>query len=77
MANESTETNPKENTPIIDEQWTDLLLVYDQEEQQIRAVKGLDKDGQLETLPPDPAHQQDFMRVDPHGNILSNFFSNF
>ncbi|MDY3526059.1 DUF3945 domain-containing protein [Riemerella anatipestifer] len=77
MANESTETNPQENTSVAEEQWTDLLLVYDQEEQQIRAVKGLDKDGQLETVPPVPAHEQDFMKVDPHGNILSNFFSNF
>ncbi|MDO5614771.1 MAG: DUF3945 domain-containing protein [Cruoricaptor ignavus] len=77
MANKSTETKPQENVPILDEQWTDLLLVYDQEKQQIRAVKGLDKDGQLETVPPNPTHEQDFMRVDPQGNILSNFFSNF
>lgn len=77
MSKDSTTIDTKENTPVADEQWTDLLLVYDQEEQQIRAVKGLDKNGKLETVPPNPAHQQDFMKVDPHGNVLSNFFSNF
>lgn len=64
--------------PEEDEQLTDILLVYDKEEHEIRAVKGIDeKNGELETVPADKEHEQDFMRVDAHGNILSNFFSNF
>ena len=63
--------------PEEDEQLTDILLVFDKEEHEIRAVKGMDEKGELETVSPDKAHEQDFMRVDAHGNILSNFFSNF
>ena len=43
----------------------------------IVAVKGIDKNGELETVPADKKNQNQFMRVDKQGDILSNFFSNF
>lgn len=66
----------QDNIPV-QEEFSDILLVFDKEEKELRAVKGLDKAGQLQTLSPDKTHQEEFMRVDAHGNILSNFFSNF
>uniref|UniRef100_UPI001F50F9F1 DUF4099 domain-containing protein n=1 Tax=Capnocytophaga canis TaxID=1848903 RepID=UPI001F50F9F1 len=64
------------NFPV-QEELSDMLLVFDKEEKQLKVVKGIDKDGQLQTTSPDNANQEDFMRVDANGNILSNFFSNF
>ncbi|WP_392420346.1 DUF3945 domain-containing protein [Capnocytophaga canis] len=64
------------NFPV-QEELSDMLLVFDKEEKQLKAVKGIDKDGQLQTTSSDNANQEDFMRVDANGNILSNFFSNF
>lgn len=62
--------------PVLEE-FSDILLAFDKEEKELRAVKGLDKAGQLQTLSPDKTHQEEFMRVDAQGNLLSNFFSNF
>ncbi len=59
------------------EQFSDILLVLDQETKEIRAVKGLDKDGNLETTDPKKANQNDFLKVDKNGDVLSNFFSNY
>lgn len=59
------------------EQFSDILLVLDQKKNEIRAVKGLDKKGNLETTEAKEENNQEFMRVDKHGDILSNFFSNF
>ena len=70
------ESTSQGNFPV-QEELSDMLLIFDKEEKQLKAVKGLDKNGELQTVPPDKTHQEDFMRVDAHGNILSNFFSNF
>ena len=59
------------------EQFSDILLVLDQETKEIRAVKGLDKNGELETTDPKQANQNDFLKVDKNGDVLSNFFSNY
>ncbi len=59
------------------EQFSDILLVLDQETNEIKAVKGLDKDGNLETTDPKEANQNDFLKVDKNGDMLSNFFSNY
>jgi len=61
----------------IEEQLTDILLVLDKEKMKIEAVKGIDKDGKLKTVSADKKNQNQFMRVDKHGDIFSNFFSNF
>lgn len=59
------------------DQVTDILLVLDQEKMKIVAVKGIDKNGELETVPADKKNQNQFMRVDKQGDLFSNFFSNF
>lgn len=63
-----------ENSP---EQLSDILLVLDKEKKKIQAVKGMDEDGNLETIDPTKKNQNQFMRVDRHGDFVSNFFSNF
>ncbi len=59
------------------EQFSDVLLVLDQERKEIRVVKGLDKNGKLETTDPKEVNQNDFLKVDKNGDMLSNFFSNY
>ncbi len=65
-----------DTTQEMPEQFSDILLVLDQKENEIRAVKGLDKKGNLETTDP-KENNPDFMKVDKHGDILSNFFTNY
>lgn len=55
----------------------DVLLVNDKKTNKIQAVKGLDENGKLETVPATKKNQPQFMRVDKHGDFFSNFFSNF
>ena len=59
------------------EQLSDILLVLDKEKMKIQAVKSLDENGQMETVDPTKKNQNQFLRIDKHGNFLSNFFSNF
>ncbi|WP_037315917.1 DUF3945 domain-containing protein [Salegentibacter sp. Hel_I_6] len=59
------------------EQLSDILLVLDKEKKKIRAVKGMSEEGELETVAPTKKNQNQFMRVDKHGDFISNFFSNF
>lgn len=55
----------------------DVLLVNDKTKNKIQVVKGLDKDGKLETIPPTKKNQNQFLKVDRNGDFFSNFFSNF
>lgn len=64
----------KQNTP---EQLSDILLVLDKEKMKIQAVKSIDKDGKMQTVDPTTKNESQFMRVDKHGDFISNFFSNF
>ncbi|MDX6187833.1 DUF3945 domain-containing protein [Flavobacterium sp. Fl-318] len=59
------------------EQLTDILLVLNKEKMKIEAVKGIDKNGELETVPVNKKNQNQFMRVDKQGDVFTNFFSNF
>ncbi|MEN2489050.1 DUF3945 domain-containing protein [Flavobacterium sp. B11] len=63
--------------PKITEELSDILLVLDKEKKKILAVKGIDKDGNLQTTEPSRKNQNQFMRVDKQGDLFSNFFSNF
>jgi hypothetical protein len=65
---------PKQEIP---EQLSDILLVLNKETMKLEAVKNMDKDGNLETVPPLKKNENQFMKVDKHGDIFSNFFSNF
>ena len=56
------------------EQLMDILLVMDKEEKTIQAVSGV-KDGELQTKNPLEGNN-DLLKVDRHGDMFSNFFSN-
>ncbi|WP_343607822.1 DUF3945 domain-containing protein [Chryseobacterium oranimense] len=57
---------------------TDTLLVLNIHTNQVEMVKGIDKEGNLQKFPPEDKKENDqLIRVDKHGDIFSNFFSNF
>jgi len=55
----------------------DVMLVHSKEDNKIKAVKGIDQEGNMQTVNPVKRNQNQFMRVDKHGDLFSNFFSNF
>lgn len=55
----------------------DVLLVKEPSDEKVKVVAGMDESGKLKTVPPSKTHEQDFMRIDKHSNVLENFFSNF
>ena len=57
-----------------DEQMMDILLVLDKEKKTISAVKGVDENGELQTVPPE--NNSELLKFDRHGDFFSNFFSN-
>ena len=59
------------------EQFSDLLLLMDNEKKNIRVVKGVGKDGEPETVAPTKEKNNEFLRLDSRGDVFSNFFSNF
>lgn len=67
----------KQSDKKVPQQKSDTLVVLDKELMRIQAVKGIDKNGKLETVDPIAKNQSQFMRIDKSGNLLSNFFSNF
>ena len=67
----------KKMTPPAEGQEKDVLLVLDKQQGKVSAVKGIDKDGNLQTVPPTAAHGGEFMQVDRNGDIFSNLVSNF
>jgi hypothetical protein len=73
IMSEETIKNPQEYP----EQLSDILLVMDKEKKKIQAVKGIGKNGELETVDANKKNQGQFMRVDKSGDVFSNFFSNF
>ncbi len=57
---------------------SDALLVLNKDTNKIEMVKGVDNDGNLQKFPPDQKKDNDqLIRVDKHGDLFSNFFSNF
>ncbi len=59
------------------EQFSDILLVMDKEKKTIQAVKGIGKNGEPETVDADEKNQNQFLRLDRHGDMFSNFVTNF
>lgn len=55
----------------------DTLLVLDKEKNKVEAVKGIDKNGELQTVPPEQKHNNDFLKLDRGGDVASNFLKNF
>ena len=62
-------------TPPAEGQEKDVLLVLDKQQGKVSAVKGIDKEGNLQTVP--PTHGGEFMQVDKNSDVFSNFISNF
>ncbi|MGO4708868.1 DUF3945 domain-containing protein [Chryseobacterium sp. 2TAF14] len=57
---------------------SDTLLVLDKETNAIELVKGIDQKGNLQKISPkDMKDNEQLIRVDKHGDVFSNFFSNF
>jgi len=54
-----------------------LLVLDKQDGGKIKAVSGIDENGNLKTVPPKMEHEPDFLKIDKHSNPLENFFSNF
>lgn len=56
----------------------DTLLVLNIHTNQVEMVKGVDQEGNLQKFPPeDKKDNEPLIRVDKHGDLFSNFFSNF
>ena len=64
-------------TPPAEGQEKDVLLVLDKQQGKVSAVKGIDRDGNLQTVPPTTGHGGEFMQVDKNSDVFSNFISNF
>ena len=64
-------------TPPAEGQEKDVLLVLDKQQGKVSAVKGFDKEGNLQTVSPTAAHGGEFMQVDKNSDVFSNFLSNF
>ena len=62
-------------TPPTEGQEKDVLLVLDKQQGKVSAVKGFDKEGNLQTVP--PIQGGEFMQVDKNGDIISNLVVNF
>lgn len=74
------EQNPKADTKAgtpVEGQLSEILLVLDKEKKKIKAVSGIDKDGELRTTDVTRKNQSQFMNIDLRGDLFTNFFSNF
>jgi hypothetical protein len=57
---------------------SETLLVLNIHNNKIEMVQGVDKEGNLQKFPPEEKKENNpLIRVDKHGDIFSNFFSNF
>ena len=64
-------------TPPIEGQEKDVLLVLDRQQGKVSAVKGIDNEGNLQTVEPTQARSGEFLQVDKNSDVFSNFISNF
>ena len=62
-------------TPPTEGQEKDVLLVLDKQQGKVSAVKGFDKEGNLQTV--SPIQGGEFVQVDRNGDIISNLVANF
>jgi hypothetical protein len=54
-----------------------VLLVKEKNESKLKAVKGFDENGKLQTELPNQTNAASFLKIDRYGNPLENFFTNF
>ncbi len=64
-----------EDKAVVEKQ--DTLLVLDKEKNKVEAVKGIDKNGELQTVSPEQKNNNDFLKLDRGGDVASNFLKNF
>ncbi|MFA9193375.1 DUF3945 domain-containing protein [Flavobacterium sp. FBOR7N2.3] len=65
------------DAPKVEDQFSDILLVLDTKKKRIEAVKGIGENGELQTVTANKKNENQFMRVDKHGDFFFKFFSNF
>ena len=53
------------------------LLTYDKKDKKVKGVTGIDAEGNLTTEEAKDLNRGKFMKIDMHGNIVSNFSKNF
>lgn len=63
--------------PSEGEQLSDIILILDKRELQLRAVSEIDKNGNHQTVPADKKHQNSFLKLDRFSNIFESFLKNF
>ena len=63
--------------PPAEGQEKDVLLVLDKQQGKVSAVKGIDNEGNLQTVEPTQSHSGEFMQVDRNSDVFSDFISNF
>lgn len=63
--------------PPAEGQEKDVLLVLDKQQGKVSAVKGIDNEGNLQTVEPTQSYSGEFMQVDRNSDVFSNFISNF
>ena len=63
--------------PPAEGQEKDVLLVLDKQQGKVSAVKGIDNEGNLQTVEPTQSDSGEFMQVDRNSDVFSNFISNF
>lgn len=73
---ETTTLPETESSKQLPEELSDVLLLLDDEKKKISIVKGVDKNGEPETVEPKKENKSQFLKIDRHGDIFSNFFSN-
>lgn len=54
-----------------------VILVNERGSQDVKILKGTDKNGKPETVEPKKANEPQFLKFDKHSNPVENFFSNF
>src|SRR5690554_6926063 len=62
---------------MVEEQKEEVLLAFDKEKKTVAAVKGVDDKGELQTIPAKSTQNNEFLKLDRNGDVLSNFLSNF
>ncbi len=59
--------------PEFSRQFSDVLLVLDTKKKKIEVVKDVGKDQELQTVMPKKKNENQFMRIDKHGDLFTNF----
>lgn len=79
MAKQSTRGDtPIPPAPMAEgEQLSDIILILDKKELQLRAVSEIDENGNHQSVPADKKHQNSFLKLDRFSNIFESFLKNF